>query len=88
MTGRRPGSSYRVSTRNVVCREQLALTGRMPMDEQAAGAVALALVVLIMAAFLAASLVSRTWPGPLWIGLGVGLVATVAVAALSEVRGR
>ena len=58
------------------------------MDEQAAGAVALALVVLIMAAFLGASLVNRTWLGPLWIGLGVGLVATVAVAAMSQARGR
>ena len=58
------------------------------MDEQAAGAVAFGLVALVMVAFLGAALVNRTWLVPLSIGLGVGLVATAAVAAFSEVRGR
>jgi hypothetical protein len=58
------------------------------MDEQAAGAVALALVVLIMAAFLGVALMNRTWLTSIWIGLGVGIVSTAAVAAMHQVRGR
>jgi predicted signal transduction protein with EAL and GGDEF domain len=58
------------------------------MDEQAAGAAALGLVVLIMVAFLGAVLLNRSGVAPIWLGVGMAFVATVTVVVTFEARRR
>ena len=58
------------------------------MDEQAAGSVALGLIMLIILAFLAVSLLPRGGPGSLLFAAAATLATVVALVAATEGRRR
>ena len=58
------------------------------MDEQAAGSVALGLVVLVMTAFLALTFLPRWGVGSAWLGAAVVLITAVMIVAAAEGRRR
>lgn len=58
------------------------------MDEQAAGGMALGLVVLMMATFLGVALANRAGLAPMWLGIVVAIVAAVTAVAASEAHRR
>jgi hypothetical protein len=58
------------------------------MDEQAGGAAALGLVVMVMMAFLGTMFVNRSGAGVMWFGAGIVFITVVMIVAATEPRRR
>jgi hypothetical protein len=58
------------------------------MDEQAGGAAAFGLVVLVMMAFLGTMFLNRSGVGTMWMGAGIVFITVVMIVAATDARRR